>query len=589
MKVSMLLLIMFAADLPLTGAVRKPGDKRSRDDDTQQPNNQFAADAPEQEKTYSVTLTPIGVTNDDEQMALCESIMHHMQADWLMRHADGGLRFAAMSRERGDHAREAHLQACYSISTTASTPEQMKRLAAAEKKHIKDLIANVTEYTIRLMHKTVHPRDKSYIIGYCTAKDEGLDHYTGFTIDLEDEEVETCKNVYRAKAAKNSFAGGEKMNKAPHQNQKLLPINVGNIFTLTSWFVEQHRLARLAAQLTLPIIVAYALSTLKYRIDENVITGRNGGNNLDVARSQALLQLSLTGPASHTRDIIPLVETILYGNGSERPTGVVHPDLPTTAQLIADYDLAAAKALCASLAEQDESSVTYIASAPLSITRFETPRATRGKYIVLDFMASSASINAARQMANAGLTGKSLVSTEQLENACGYLAAAWAYHLHRLDQKTTQNFDDITMEQARTYNRGTEIEKQNKYLNMGERGQTAAFLEVVDIMWLINEAEEENTYTPFYAEPSDWRNNDYWYDAEGNDEPTGIDWLDGVMAFNHWQVAFERSVAEPEEWGKVHIAVVNTVKANVLGPNAVGVHWIVIAWQVEGQVEGMDA
>ena len=139
-----------AADLPLTGAVRtpkkKPGDKRSRDDDTQQPNNQFAADAPEQEKTYSVTLTPIGVTNDDEQMALCESIMHHMQADWLMRHADGGLRFAAMSRERGDHAREAHLQACYSISTTASTPEQMKRLAAAEKKHIKDLIANVTEY-----------------------------------------------------------------------------------------------------------------------------------------------------------------------------------------------------------------------------------------------------------------------------------------------------------------------------------------------------------------------------------------------------------------------------------------------------------
>ena len=61
------------------------------------------------------------------------------------------------------------------------------------------------------------------------------------------------------------------------------------------------------------------------------------------------------------------------------------------------------------------------------------------------------------------------------------------------------------------------------------------------------------------------------------------------MAFNHWQVAFERSVAEPEEWGKVHIAVVNTVKANVLGPNAVGVHWIVIAWQVEGQVEGMDA
>ena len=247
--------------------------------------------------------------------------------------------------------------------------------------------------------------------------------------------------------------------------------------------------------------------------------------------------------------------------GASGPPGSFIPDLPTTAQLIADYDLAAAKALCASLAEQDESSVTYIASAPLSITRFETPRATRGKYIVLDFMASSASINAARQMANAGLTGKSLVSTEQLENACGYLAAAWAYHLHRLDQKTTQNFDDITMEQARTYNRGTEIEKQNKYLNMGERGQTAAFLEVVDIMWLINEAEEENTYTPFYAEPSDWRNNDYWYDAEGNDEPTGIDWLDGVMAFNHWQVAFERSVAEPEEWGKVHIAVVNTVKA----------------------------
>ena len=126
--------------------------------------------------------------------------------------------------------------------------------------------------------------------------------------------------------------------------------------TLATWFVDTHKIGRLRAALTLPIIVAYALSTNNYRIDETIITGKNGGVAMAAARSEALMQLNL-GLGTEPSTSIPLIETILYGSVQRSvAAGEPRPEprtMPTTDQLARWFDLAAAKALCAEL-EEDE-------------------------------------------------------------------------------------------------------------------------------------------------------------------------------------------------------------------------------------------
>ena len=81
-----------------------------------------------------------------------------------------------------------------------------------------------------------------------------------------------------------SYAGGwhpsfksRKMNKNPWSESKLLPIGVGNLFILCTWFVKEHGLRRIHKSLTLAMVIAFALQTGGYFIEETIITGKNGG------------------------------------------------------------------------------------------------------------------------------------------------------------------------------------------------------------------------------------------------------------------------------------------------------------------------
>lgn len=591
-----LLLALLAALTPLVAPARLPGRNTSASQGNGTSNNQFAGDAPHHQITLSLTLTPMGVIDDAERMALTETIMQHLQAEWLLREADGQLTHAGCTRERGDLRQEAHLQAAYDLNTTHSSPEALRKLMAAEKAHLKKLLANISEHTVRIMLKRVNGKDRAYIYGYIQ-KDHGLEHYVGFSINFSKEELQTCVDVYRAKATRNSFAGGHKMNKAPHQNEKLVSFTVGNLFTLCVWFVAQHKLSRLHSRLTLPIIVAYALSTLHYRMDEALVTGKNGGNTLDPNRSQAFLQLSLAGPACHTRDVIPLVHTILYGNESVLTSSESDEPstLPSTAQLAADYDLEAAKELCASLmaAERGEhigtphsqtaahgepvgtphsQAVAHESAAGQSVSwssllaaQTVAQESAAGQFVVLDGLASNVASRAASKMAEAGLVGDTLFP-DQLPNACGYNSAMWAFDLYQ----RSHEFASMTLEDAQELATASMINACNIDLGFPERGETAVWLEVQDILFLISDAMANSAESHCNA-------------AEHGENPTNIPWLDGVMPINHWVEAFDRSIVTPSEKGKVHIAIVNTEQANSLAPiaTAFGAHWFVIAWLVE--------
>ena len=67
----------------------------------------------------------------------------------------------------------------------------------------------------------------------------------------------------------------------------------------------------------------------------------------------------------------------------------------------------------------------------------------------------------------------------------------------------------------------------------------------------------------------------------GSGDSLDVPWLDGVMPVNHWVAAFDRSVATTSEWGRLHIAIVNTEVSSSLTPFAQGRHWIVIAWKID--------
>ena len=97
----------------------------------------------------------------------------------------------------------------------------------------------------------------------------------------------------------------------------LLGFTVGNMFTLSLWFIKQHGLDRLSYSLTLSTVMAYALSTGRYRLDDALITGKNGGTALDPNRAQAFFELNTINP-ENTSETIPLIDTILYGRSGDQ-------------------------------------------------------------------------------------------------------------------------------------------------------------------------------------------------------------------------------------------------------------------------------
>lgn len=78
--------------------------------------------------------------------------------------------------------------------------------------------------------------------------------------------------------------------------------------------IVSFTLPALPSQLTLPIIIAYAIETTKYRLDDEVMHGKNGQSALDPVRVQAMLSLAFlasNAPSPHVT--VPLIEKALYG------------------------------------------------------------------------------------------------------------------------------------------------------------------------------------------------------------------------------------------------------------------------------------
>lgn len=212
--------------------------------------------------------------------------------------------------------------------------------------------------------------------------------------------------------------------------------------------------------------------------------------------------------------------------------------MPSSNTLARHYSLAHAKALC-----NDET--TRRLGAP--------SKPKKGSFMVLDFFSTHVAASAANMMSHAGLNGVTHFKTDQLQDACGYLAAAWACDL----RARGVGYPFFTMEDASNYNTPMFMREQNVKLNHESRGERAEWLEVNDIMKLMTMDNPDG----HGASPS---------------------WLMGVMPINHWSDAFHRTLHTPSEWDVVHIAIVNTEAASALTEYASGNHWITIAWMVYG-------
>jgi hypothetical protein len=175
-----------------------------------------------------------------------------------------------------------------------------------------------------------------------------------------------------------------------------------------------------------------------------------------------------------------------------------------------------------------------------------------GRFIVMDFLSSSRSREAAERLESAGLDPTTIFNTEQLPNACGYLSAAWACSLRLLGL----DFTMMDMESARIPNRCEYIALRNFELGHTRDPSSGQFLETVEVQKLVT------LHNP---------------DAP-NTDPS---WLAGPGSFNHWQEYLQRTLVQAHEHGRVHIMIVNTVALDTLHDIASGRHWFVVAWFME--------
>ena len=116
------------------------------------------------------------------------------------------------------------------------------------------------------------------------------------------------------------------MNKTPLKTiKKQVAFKANNAFTLSGWFIAKHALVALASSLTLPLTIAYAITTRNYRLDDSFVTGRTGAV-LDEARTSAFFHLSMVLATTSdvttlpTLSLVPLIETTLFGASQDYST-----------------------------------------------------------------------------------------------------------------------------------------------------------------------------------------------------------------------------------------------------------------------------
>ena len=494
--------------------------------------------------TISVTITPSATdsgleVSDADRLEGCQAMLTHLEVEYAMRYDDGQVTHASFSLERGEQFNNPHLQAMYDLRLDAATStEEIKRLVRQEKAWLKGIITAANDMHVRLSVKRYKDKDREYGYGY-TLKDTGQSHFANFNFGFTNAELKDLLDRYRAKATGCAFSSN-KMNKNPASAQKQIAFKVTNLFVLTAWFIKDHGLQGISRYLSLALVIAYALETTKYRVDDSLILGRSGGAALDPVRTQALFELSTSANASKPSETVPLIETVLYGavqpNDTRFDAECLAAGLPTPKDIKAHLNLAAARRVCAE----------FTAAQPDAM-----PTAHNGgHFLVIDFLGTSAAREAAATMTQAGLTGSALLSTDQLPNACGYLAARWACMARELGQ----DFHSLTMDDASSVNTPEMIDEANVVLE----------LEGTDALWL---ADNQIIQLASIHNP----------DQNGADPS----WMSGPGPLNMWRAQFTTSVASPHLHGQVMIYVVNSISLHSLTATPVGAHWFLVIWLIE--------
>ena len=357
--------------------------------------------------------------------------------------------------------------------------------------------------------------------------------------DLLDRSCE----FYRSNAGKISYSS-KKMKKNPKAEEKQLAFKLGNKLTLAVWFVHSHKLDELRDQLSLPLIMAWALETSKYRIDDELVHGRYSGTTLDAARTHAMLKLCFLASASPlARVTVPLIETVLFGAEQLHPTnngrvqGLGKLGLPSTHELI-NTSLKEAKSLCLELRKEGGQSTTE-----------PHVHAHGGHAIVLDFLGCAASAEAARELERTGLTCATVFGMNQLPNSCGYLSGGWVCSLRQLGNE----FHTFTNENASMFNTTEWVTQGNMHLNLLDDEDTAVWLTGDQVQQLVTAVNP---------------------DAPG----TSPGWLSGPGPLNYWRTMLNRTATDVASHSEVHIMVVNSENAYSLTEETSGRHWFVIAW-----------
>ena len=302
---------------------------------------------------------------------------------------------------------------------------------------------------------------------------------------------------------------------------------------LAAWCVSQHKLENIAQSLRLPLVIAYAIPTTgNYRIDDSVLTGRTG-KALDPVRTNAFFQLSMMGKSNDIPLLASLTERVLYGTGPLPLDLSFSPGAPTAEELTANYDLAAAKALSAGLANANL-------------------RKRTGRAIVIDYYNYAKSVLLADHIRRAGLSVKTLFSGLQATPyQCGHNTAGWACMLRALGQ----DFQALTNDIAGSINVPAYPQAQN--VRIGKAVGDTSWLTGDEIIKLVS-----------LDNP----------DANGQNPK----WLRGPAPLNYFYTFFAQTMAEPQFAGTVQIMVVNAaVDSGLPQANIGGTHWFTVAWCID--------
>ena len=498
--------------------------------------------------------------------------MAELETELLLREDDGQITGQIFSRERGEDKREPHLNGHIDCAVNEGfTFEEAVALVETERKWLREVMVRGNDRVSFMLTVKVCTRgERAYWHGY-DQKDEGLMHYLTFNSNkLSPSYLQHAREVYHAKAGQNSYAGSGKMNKVPGNARKQLDITVGNLFTITPWFISEHGLMALHQYISLALTVSWALATTRYRLDESVIAGKNGGLPLDPVRSAALFKLSVM-PRSALQDInrtLPLVQNVLHAKTSECDTTdddyCWANNLPTCTELHT-YSLDQAKAWCVANARHDScAQAAACADDETQEAELASQTSRNGRAVVIDFFSNPSSMAARHLFAEAGLEVNSLFSRNQLPMACGYLSAAWACALRERGDET---FFDYTLEDAATFNHPAYIQQVNTHiLNRPHLGTTAdpSMLTGEDVIRIVTTCNPDRS-----------------------DRTRGAKWFSSPMPMNFFESRVAETVANPSKHGKTHFVVVNTERQTRLSNTIGGIHWFLTAWYIEPDENAM--